>query len=106
MMNYGSPAFGISHVSTHTNLWSEFPRVTDLLPRVLSKSTALILFETSAISDQYQINGPSNSSLITDRDILWYFGAFILFFPLECSVPKFLDMAPRVHFQINNKDLL
>ena len=26
LMNYGSPAFGNSHISTHSNLWNEFPQ--------------------------------------------------------------------------------
>jgi hypothetical protein len=81
-------------------------RVSDLLTLVLSKSTALVLFGTSTLFNQDQINGPSTSSSINDRDILRDFDAFTLCFPLECSVPRVLDLAPCVHFQINGCRLL
>jgi hypothetical protein len=53
-----------------------------------------------------QINGPSTSSSINDRDLLRDFGAFTLCFPPECSVPGVLDLVPHVHFQINYCRLL
>jgi hypothetical protein len=50
MMNSGSPAFKSSHVSTHTNIWSEFPRS-----------------DRSSAMRPLQINDP---------DSLWDFGSF------------------------------
>jgi hypothetical protein len=75
--------------------------VSDLLTHVLSKSTALVLFGTLTLFNQDQINGPSTSSSINDRYLLRDFDAFTLCFPLEFSILRVLDLAPRVHFQIN-----
>jgi hypothetical protein len=76
--------------------------VSDLLTPVLSKSTALVLFGTSTLFNQDQVNGPLTSSSINDRDLLWDFGAFTHCFPLECSIPRVLDLVPCVHLQINS----
>jgi hypothetical protein len=51
-------------------------RVSDLLTPVLSKSMALVLFGTSTLFNQDQINGPLTSSSINDRDLLRDFGRF------------------------------
>jgi hypothetical protein len=101
-----SPAFGSSHVSTHTNLWSEFPRS-----------------DRSSAMRPLQINDP---------DSLRDFGSFrprpdqrsfdlLLdqrsrspsglrrFHPLLSSgvlCTRVPDLVPRVHFQINDQDLL
>jgi hypothetical protein len=101
LLNFGS------FTSPHTQISRvNFPGVTDLLPRILSKSTAMILFGTLALSDQYHINSPLTSSLINNRDLLQDFNAFTLCFPLEGSVPRVPYMAPCIHFQINDQDLL
>jgi len=61
----------------------------------------LVLFGTSTLFNQDHINGPSTSSLINIRDLLRDFDTFTLLFPPECFVPRVLDLASRIHFQIN-----
>jgi hypothetical protein len=81
-------------------------RMLDLLTPFLSKLTTLVIFGTSTLFNQDQINGPSTSSSINDRYLLWDFDTFTLCFHPECSIPKVLDLASCVHFQINDCRLL
>jgi hypothetical protein len=80
--------------------------VSDILTPVLSKLTALFLFRTLTLFNQDQINGPSTSSLINDRDILGDFDAFTLLFHSDFSVPSVLGLALCFHFKINECHLL
>jgi hypothetical protein len=62
---------------------------------------ALVIFGTSTLFNQDHINDPSTYSSINDRDLLRDFVSFTLCFPPECSIPRVLDLVPRIHFQIN-----
>jgi hypothetical protein len=75
------------------------PRVADRFPRILSKSMVLVLFRTSTLFNQDQINDPQLPSRSTVEILLRDFDAFTLYFPPEYSIPRVLDRAPHVHLK-------
>jgi hypothetical protein len=98
-MNSGSLAFGSSCSIPSLSSGVISPRVADHFPRVLSKSMALVLFGTSTLFNQDQINDLQLPSRSTVEILLRDFDAFTLYFPLEYSVPRVLDLAPCVHLK-------
>jgi hypothetical protein len=92
-MNSDSLAFGSSCSIPSLSSRVISPGVVDHLPHVLSKSTTLVLFGTSTLFNQDQINGLQLPFRSTVEILLRHFDASTLYFPSKYFVPRVLDLA-------------